>query len=232
MTPGPFRLKHRSGWFAAGEEALRALKILSAEAFRLYLYLCLHAERQTGRAIWDPEGVAHRFHCSSEEASAALAELCQRQVCVPSGAAAVEITDRFWPYEKPALAEPGPDLAGYLEQARHLLCRPACVRAHFSAADEQLAATFHRRGITLTQLERAIWLGCARKYTALLKGQPPMLITSLHYFAGLVNEVTATQVADSYWLHVQRKVEELERRWIADRGRITPEKHHEMMETK
>lgn len=102
-----------------------------------------------------------------------MAELRQRQVYVPSGAAAVEITDRFWPYEKPILAEPGPDLAGYLEQARHLLRRPACVRARFSPADEQLAANFHRRGITLTPLDRAIWLGCAPKYIALLKGRPP-----------------------------------------------------------
>ncbi len=232
MTPGPFRLKHRSGWFAAGEEVMQALEILSAPAFRLYLYLCLHAERRTGRAIWNPEDAAHLFHCGSQEASATLAELCQRQVCVPSGAAAMEISDRFWPYEKPILAQPGPDLVGYLEQARHLLRRPACVQARFSAADEQLAANFHRRGITLTQLERAIWLGCARKYIALLKGQPPMLITSLHYFTGLVEEVTATQVADSYWLHVQRKAEQLERRWIANRSRTTPQKHDEMMETK
>jgi len=227
MTPGRFRLKHRSGWFAAGEEVMQALEILSAEAFRLYLYLCLHAERQTGRAIWDPEGAARLFHCGSEEASAALAELCQRQVCAPSEAAAVEIKDRFWPYEKPVLAEPGPDLAGYLERARHLLRRPACVRARFSAADEQLAANFHRRGITLTQLERAIWLGCARKYIALLQGQPPMLITSLHYFTGLVEEVRATQVADSYWLHVQRKVEQLERRWMATRSSTAPETQDE-----
>ena len=33
MTPAPLRLKHRSGWFAAGEEVVQALEILSAEAF-------------------------------------------------------------------------------------------------------------------------------------------------------------------------------------------------------
>jgi len=231
MTPAPLRLKHRSGWFAAGEEVVQALEILSAEAFRLYLYLCLYAERQTGRGVWNPEAAAHQFHCGSEEARIAMAELCQRQVCVLADAAAVEITDRFWPYEKAVRAEPGPDLASYLEQARHMLLRPACVRARFSAADERLAANFHRRGITLTQLQRAIWLGCARKYIALLNGQIPMLITSLHYFTGLVDEVMATQVGDSYWLHVQRKTEQLERRWVAHRSRILGEPD-EMMETK
>jgi hypothetical protein len=44
-----------------------------------------------------------------------------------------------------------------------------------------------------------------------------MLITSLHYFAGLVDEVTTTSVAESYWQHVQRKAEQLEGRWVASR---------------
>lgn len=73
---------------------------------------------------------------------------------------------------------------------------------------------------------------CARKYRALLKGQPSMLITSLHYFSGLVEEVQASEVGDNYWLHVQRKAdqngEEVDR---------YPEREHSgetgrMMETK
>jgi hypothetical protein len=227
VTPAPIRLKHPSGWFAAGDEVIQALAILSAQAFQLYLYLCLHAERRTGRAIWDLESAAGLLRCGIEDASAAMAELCQRQVCMPTGAAAVEITDRFWPYEKAVLNEPGPELASYLEQVSQMLLRPACVRCRFSAADERLAASFHRRGITLTQLQRAIWLGCARKYLALLKGQPSMLITSLHYFSGLVEEVQASEVGDNYWLHVQRKAEQMERRWIANRSRSTPEKPDE-----
>ena len=75
-------------------------------------------------------------------------------------------------------------------------------------------------------------LGCARKYVALLNGHTPMLIASLHYFTGLVDEVIATQVADGYWLHVQRKAEELERRWIASRNNHPAAKQDEMMETK
>ena len=49
-----------------------------------------------------------------------------------------------------------------------MLLHPACVQASFSAADERLAAQFHRRGVALIQLRRAIWLGCARKNVALL----------------------------------------------------------------
>jgi len=231
MTPARLRLKHRSGWFVAGEEVAQALKILSAGAFKLYLYLCLQAERQSGRIAWEPEAAARLFEGAGEEIRTALEELCRQQVCLPIGVGALEIADRFWPYEKPAPAEPEPDLAGYVRQLRQMLLRPACVRAGFSSADERLAAHFHQHGVSLVQLQRAIWLGCARKYAALLNGQNPMLITSLHYFTRLVEEVEATKVTDSYWCYVQRKVEELERRWIANRSRTT-EKEDETMETK
>jgi len=225
------RLKQASGWFAAGREVALALETLSAEAFRLYLYLCLYAERQTGQILWNPDDIGHLFHCGSEQLRAAMAELCRQEVCALVGDA-VEIHDRFWPYEKLAMVESKTDQASYIEQVRQILLRPACVRASFSAADQRLATNFHRRGVTLNQLERAIWLGCARKYTALLNGQTPMLITSLHYFTGLVDEVISTTVADNYWLHVRRKAEEMERRWIASRTNRMPAKEDAMMQTK
>lgn len=231
MTSGRLRLKQASGWFAAGQEVALALEILSAEAFRLYLYLCLYAERHTGQIDWNADDVAQLLHCGSEAVRAALAELYRHEVCAPSGDAAVEVRDRFWPYEKPVMANSGADQASYIERVRQILLRPACVRASFSAADQRLATNFYRCGITLNQLERAIWLGCARKYIALLNGQGTMPITSLRYFTGLVEEVISTTVADSYWLHVQRKAEQLERSWLASRGTI-PEKPDEMMETK
>ena len=231
MRPGGMRLKRASGWFAAGQEVALALQILSAEAFRLYVYVCLYAERSTGRMVCNPDDATHALSCGGEELRAAMAELCRREVCGRAGDA-IEIQDRFWPYERAVRAEDGTDQASYLEQVRRLLLLPACVRASFSAADQRLAANYHRRGITLNQLERAIWLGCVRKYIALLNGASPMLITSLHYFTGLVEEVIATTVADSYWLHVQRKAEQLERRWLADRSGRTPDKPDEMMETK
>jgi hypothetical protein len=231
MTPARLRLKNASGWFAAGQEVALALETVSAEAFRLYLYLCLNADRQTGRMDWEPEQAAQLLRCTGEHLRAVMQELQQRQVCLSCGVE-VEIADRFWPYEKRAIIESGSDLASYIQQLRRMLLRPACVRASFSPADERLAADFHRRGITLNQLERAIWLGCARKYITLLNGQTPMLITSLHYFTGIVSEVVSTNVTDSYWLHVQRKAEQLERRWIANRKNTQPAKQDEMMETK
>jgi hypothetical protein len=43
------KLKHSSGWFAAGREVSRALALLSDEAFRLFIYFCLNADGRTGQ---------------------------------------------------------------------------------------------------------------------------------------------------------------------------------------
>lgn len=43
------KLKHANGWFAAGPEVARAMALLSDGAFKLFVYLCLQANRDTGR---------------------------------------------------------------------------------------------------------------------------------------------------------------------------------------
>jgi len=96
-----------------------------------------------------------------------------------------------------------------------MLLHPACVNATFSGADERLAAVLYRRGLTLVHLQRAIWLGCARKYVALLNAtdKAPMFVTGLNYFSGLVEEVAELSVGEDYWKHVRHKVNQLERMW-------------------
>ena len=43
------RLRSGGGWFAAGEQFERALRLLSDGAFKVFAYVCLHAERASGR---------------------------------------------------------------------------------------------------------------------------------------------------------------------------------------
>ena len=92
----------------------------------------------------------------------------------------------------------------------------SAVRLHRPRCGEWLAATLYRCGVTLVHLQRAIWLGCARKYVALLNGSEhtPMLVTSLNYFSALVNVIAETSVGEDYWKHVQTKVIQLERMWL------------------
>ena len=82
--------------------------------------------------------------------------------------------------------------ADFVRQVREAFLKPACVRSAFTAADEKLALNLCQRGVPLEQLRRAIWLGCARKYVAMLNGQTRQPITSLAYFASLIDEVART----------------------------------------
>src|SRR5437016_9282633 len=221
MIPAPrLRLKRPGGWFAAGQEMAIALPLLSDAAFKLYVFMCLNADRHSARMIWDPMEVANRLQRDRQSVIDGLEELCRREVCIryplPVDRSCIEIGDSFWPYEKPPVQEVGIDQNRYVQQVRQMLLGTACMRVNFSAADERLATIFCRRGVTLVHLQRAIWLGCARKYIALLNGSEhaPMLVTSLNYFSALVNEVAETSVGEEYWKYIQKKVSQMERMWL------------------
>src|SRR5690349_14490199 len=59
----PLRLKKSSGWFAAGQEVAKALEILSDAAFKLYVYVCLRAERRSARIVCQPSAWAIALQC-------------------------------------------------------------------------------------------------------------------------------------------------------------------------
>jgi len=44
-TGSRLQLKQPTGWFAAGREVACALQLLSDAAFKLFVWLCLQAER-------------------------------------------------------------------------------------------------------------------------------------------------------------------------------------------
>jgi len=161
------------------------------------------------------------MRAGNETVEDSLEELCRYQVCTRRQQAdrlIVEICDRFWPYERASEIDVAEDSLHYIQQVRQMLLAPACVRCSFTAADEHLAANLQRRGVTLVQIQRAIGLGCLRKYVALLNGQIPMLVTSLRYFSAIVDEVMDTKVGDDYWNYVRASVTQLERRWIETRS--------------
>jgi hypothetical protein len=226
MMPEPrLRLKIATGWFAAGREVATALPILSDAAFKLYVFLCLNVDRYSARRVWEALELANLLHRDRQSVTDSLEELCRREVCIRHPDAdgriapdrlSIEICDRFWPYEKRPVDDFGIDQTRYVQRVRQMLSATACVRVNFSAADERLAAVLYQRGVTLVHLQRAIWLGCARKYVALLNGSEhtPMLVTSLTYFSALVNEVAETSVGEDYWKHMQHKVNQLERMWL------------------
>jgi hypothetical protein len=213
MSPGPrLVLKQAAGWFAAGWSFLEAMTALSDAAFKLFAWLCLNADRHTGRIRIAVAEIAQALDKSECEILAAGDELVARGVCRRSIDLDLEITDRYWPYEKQA-CQSGPQ--EYVAQIRKLLSEPACVRCRFTAADEKMARDLYQRGVSLAQVAHAIWLGCARKYTTLLSNPTaPMPIASLKYFAAVIDEVAAqSNTSDTYWSYIRRKAAALEREW-------------------
>jgi hypothetical protein len=221
MSAGPrLMLKQSTGWFAAGWTFAEAMTVSSDAAFKLFAWLCLNADRHTGRIRITAAEIAQVLGKSEGEIQTARDELVERGVCCGSDLE-VEIADRYWPYEK---QPSGAGAQAYVTQVRRLLSEPACVRCRFTVADEKMARDLYQRGVTLAQISRAIWLGCARKYTTLLSNQTAaMPIASLSYFTAVIDEVVAhSATSDTYWAYVRRKAAALEQEWT-DRFRSRTE---------
>ena len=220
MSTVRLTLKQPTGWFAAGREVAQALAVLSDGAFKLYIYICLQADRHTARARIEQAGLARVLRKTPASIEADLGELDRFGVCERWGDG-IEIRDPFWPYQKQTTIAIGNPQAEFVRQAREAFLKPACVRSMFTAADEKLALNLCQRGVSLEQLRRAIRLGCARKYMAMLNGQTRPPITSLAYFVTLIDEVSQPEVPASYWEHVRRRMEEMEKRWLQTRNSAT-----------
>ena len=218
----PLRLKNPTAWFAAGREMEQALAILSDGAFKLYAYLCLHAERRSARLRFRHSELAHSLGKSPRSISSYLNELRRQGVCEVQAAAnqhqmgSIEIADRFWPYHKQFSETPVSDQTRYIERVRQLFLSQACVQGTFSAADEKLAVELYQRHVPLERIERAYLLGCARKYVALLNHPDAPLISSLHYFSALLGEVERLKVSPDYWSYLSHKLDRLEQSWQRD----------------
>ena len=210
-TPTHFHLKHRTGWFAAGREVEQALTLLSDAAFKLFMWLCLHAERSRGSIAASSAELASVLRKTESDIRAALQELSQQGVCHAASAGVIEIADRFWPYQRDGNCAAAEDLAAYIAQVKRCFLDRRCVQSTFTPADEKLAAQLYRDGVSVVAAERAILLGSLRKYDALANhGGTP--ITSLHYFTALFEEVRQN-IPDGYWAYVAYNVQKLEQRW-------------------
>jgi hypothetical protein len=103
--------------------------------------------------------------------------------------------------------------AEFVQKVRGLFLAPACVQASFSAGDEKLALGMCRRGVSMEQITRAILRECARKYVAMLNSGTRTPITSLQYFADIVEEVKESAIPESYWEPLRSKMARMEQQW-------------------
>ena len=140
-------------------------------------------------------------------------ELVRAGVCRLTAPGSIEIQDRFWPYQRTVPPTKAGDSEAYVAAVRRIFLCHGCVSSSFSPADERLAAGWHRRGVSLEHVERAISLGVARKYIALINHGTGTPITTLQYFVHLLDEVDEANVSPDYWRYITCRVRDFERRW-------------------
>jgi hypothetical protein len=210
MTGSQLRLKQPTGWFAAGREVAQALSLLSDGAFKLFMWICLNADRGLGAMRVEPIQVARVLGKTEAEIRADLRALFQAEIGQPTPDGAIQIADRYWPYERAPTGQQAEKLAIYIGRLKRAFLERRCVRSAFTAADEKIAIELYHAGVAIADVEHAILLGSLRKYVALINNGRGTPITSLRYFAALFDEVKQ-DTSPSYWVHVERRVRDAER---------------------
>ncbi|HEY2468951.1 MAG TPA: hypothetical protein VGI45_14085 [Terracidiphilus sp.] len=213
MSPTRLELKCPSGWFAAGREVRLAATRLSDSAFKLFVWTCLHAERNSGRLRLVVGVLARSLQKTEDEIDFCIQELVRAGVYRVYASGFIQIQEQFWPYQRNPPESEIDDAEAYVAAIRRLFVHHGCVASSFSPADERLAADWCHRGIPLERAERAIDLGVARKYAALLNNGKGSPITTLSYFENLIDEVGRATVSPEYWRHVKHRTEQFQRRW-------------------
>lgn len=204
-----FQLKQPTGWFAAGREMACALALLSDATFKLFVWLCLHAERSRGTVSATSPELARALGKKESDLQLALEELERQGVCTVRAEGVIEIRDRFWPYQRPCDPAARDESRHYVAEVKRLFLERRCVQSSFTAADEKLARSLFRRGVSLIHVERAILLGAVRKYVAVHENGNSTPISSLHYFTNLFEEVQQ-EISTHYWTYIARKVKSFE----------------------
>jgi hypothetical protein len=213
-------LKNPTGWFAAGREVTRAMTLLSDGAFKVYMHVCLTANRSTGRLKVAHRDLAIALKKSQRSVVSYLEELREHQICSVEVAlnqhvaGHIEVCDPFWPYVKCRDQDVGQTVASYVESVRQFLAARKCVNQFFNPADERLAAQLLREHVELEQIEHGVLLGCARRYVALLNGTAVGPISGLSYFSVVIQEVRALQISEDYWQHLASRVRKFEQQWV------------------
>jgi hypothetical protein len=218
-------VKH-SNWFAAGAEVQRALMLLSDGAFRLYVYICLNASRKSGRISVSYTTMAKTIGRSRRSVVSHFDELRRQGICHISPAVnqhhctEIEVCEEFWPYTKTDRDIQLSETGQYIASIRSFLLKRACVFSSFSAADEKFSRDLLAREMPLERIERAIALGCCRKYVSLLNGTDSNTIFTFAYFRDVIEEVCDPEIPAGYWDYVMPELLHLEKKWAEKRNEV------------
>jgi hypothetical protein len=191
-------------------------------AFKLFIYICLNARRDSGVMRTTQTELARNLRKTHGTIRKALREmesagvLCQNSFKrSPAEQGTVQIASGYWPYvaaEQETVSEDPADV--FVSEIRKALAQRACVRSFFSTADEVLARQWFSRNIPVALVKQAILMGCARKYVSWRNNQAHAPIAGLRYFDPILDEITQQKINQDYWGYIEFRMRRHEQLWI------------------
>lgn len=223
MNASPLKLKNPRNWFAAGLEVQQAMNVLSDGAFKVFMYLCLNARRDSGILRTTQTDLARNLKKTNNTIRKLLHEMEAAGICCqnsftnsPVGQGTIQIAPPYWPYETNPAESPSPSSAAdaFVSDLKKALAARACVRRSFSTADEVLARQWFSQGTPLERIKQAILLGCSRKYVSWRNNAAHGPISSLAYFDPIVHEIEGQKIDPDYWGYLQFRIQRYDKLWI------------------
>ena len=220
------RLKRNKGWFPAGESFLNAMGVLSDHTFKLFVFVCLNADRETATYTASSTRLTAVLGKFRAEVERYITELQNKNVClinrIPYGPITFRIMDAYWPYEScgsPAIQK---DDGPYVQTVRNLFLGLGCASGRFGPSEADQARNLEKRGISLEELQDAMIVGACRKYVSWLNNGSSDPIASLHYFESLIEEIRERPFPPGYRDHLQMEVKKLADQWNSTHEKAGP----------
>lgn len=187
-------LKKATRWFAAGEGFLKAMELLSDGTFKLFVFLCLKADRRTATYHASFDQLASAIRMPRIMIERRLAELQAKRVCIiasghkPGLDVDVRIEEEFWPYQSPSGLSSGPHTSDYVSAIRKHFLALGCTSGRFGTVEEAQAKSLEERGIPLDVVRDAMIMGACRKFVSWLNNGYSAPISSVSYFESVIGE--------------------------------------------
>jgi len=213
---GQLRLKKTANWFAAGEGFLKAMEILTDGAFKLFVFLCLKADRHSATFRTSSDQLAHALHKPLGTIESCLAEIVAKKVCsiVSSDPLVFRIEDEFWPYDNGSShTAAGLRATDYVAAVRQLFLDLGCTTGRFGASEEVQAKSLEKRGVPLDVLRDAMMVGACRKYVSWLNNGYSEPISSIAYFEPVVGELLRCPLPAGYREYLPAELKRLTKHW-------------------
>lgn len=216
---GQLRLKKSANWFAAGEGFLRAMEILSDGAFKLFVFVCLKADRRSAIYRIRSSQLAHALHKPLGEIEDCLAEIETKNVCSVvssnqlNGEFLLRIEDEFWPYYSPGQPPCGQGATDYVAAVRQLFLDLGCTSGRFGASEEAQTKSLEKRGVPLDIVRDAMIIGACRKFVSWLNNGYSEPISSIAYFESVIGELRCGPPPVDYREYLPMELKRLRKHW-------------------